>query len=196
MANLNVTYDQMQSAAGRLRDGQSELEANLQRLRQLVAQLVQDGFTTTRASGAFDASYTEFTTGATKTVQGIEGMASFLEKAAQALQSTDEQLASQLGQWTPGRARPAGDGGLADHDPRGRRLAWARPRRVTAQAREWPSTFTMMPRRRSSAIAWVSSGTVRPRACLSATTTTSPLVRRPNRRVRRSDQLSPVSGAG
>ena len=62
------------------------------------AQLVQDGFTTTRASGAFDASYTEFTTGATKTVQGIEGMASFLEKAAQALQSTDEQLASQLGQ--------------------------------------------------------------------------------------------------
>ena len=98
MANLNVTYDQMQSAAGRLRDGQSELEANLQRLRQLVAQLVQDGFTTTRASGAFDASYTEFTTGATKSVQGIEGMASFLEKAAQALQSTDEQLASQLGQ--------------------------------------------------------------------------------------------------
>ncbi|GAA1658198.1 WXG100 family type VII secretion target [Microbacterium flavum] len=98
MANLNVTYDQMNSAAGRLRDGQSELEANLQRLRQLVAQLVQDGFTTTRASGAFDASYTEFTTGATKTVQGIEGMASFLEKAAQALQSTDEQLASQLGQ--------------------------------------------------------------------------------------------------
>ncbi len=98
MANLNVTYDQMNSAASRLRDGQNELEANLQRLRQLVAQLVQDGFTTSRASGAFDASYTEFTTGATKTVQGIEGMASFLEKAAQALQSTDEQLASQLGQ--------------------------------------------------------------------------------------------------
>ncbi|WP_454149535.1 WXG100 family type VII secretion target [Microbacterium lacticum] len=86
----------MQSAAGRLRDGQSELEANLQRLRQLVAQLVQDGFTTTRASGAFDASYTEFTTGATKTVQGIEGMASFLEKAAQALQSTDRNLSRRV----------------------------------------------------------------------------------------------------
>ena len=96
MANLNVTYDQMQSAAGRL--------------RQLVAQLVQDGFTTTRASGAFDASYTEFTTGATKTVQGIEGMASFLEKAAQALQSTDEQLASLLGRGRragPARLTPA-----------------------------------------------------------------------------------------
>lgn len=98
MANMNVTYDQMHSAAGRLRAGQAEIEANLQRLRQLVAQLVQDGFTTTRASGAFDASYNEFSTGATKTVQGIEGMATFLDKAAEALRTTDEQLASQIGQ--------------------------------------------------------------------------------------------------
>lgn len=98
MANLNVTYDQMSSAAGRLRAGQSDLEATLQNLREQVAQLVQDGFTTTRASGAFDASYSEFTSGANKTIGGIEGMASFLEKAAQALQSTDEQLASQIGQ--------------------------------------------------------------------------------------------------
>ncbi|MFT4229304.1 MAG: WXG100 family type VII secretion target [Microbacterium sp.] len=97
MANMNVTYDQMHSAAQRLRAGQSEIEANLQNLRQLVQQLVQDGFTTTRASGAFDASYNEFSTGATKTVQGIEGMASFLDRAAEALRSTDEQLASQLG---------------------------------------------------------------------------------------------------
>ena len=97
MANLNVTYDQMSQSAGRLRNGQQEIEANLQNLRQLVAQLVQDGFTTTRASGAFDASYQEFTQGAAKTVQGIEGMATFLDKAAEALRTTDEQLASQLG---------------------------------------------------------------------------------------------------
>ncbi len=97
MANLNVTYDQMRSAAGRLRNGQSDIEGNLQALRQLVSQLVTDGFTTTRASGAFDASYNEFNAGATKTIQGIEGMAQFLEKAAQALQQTDEQLAQQLG---------------------------------------------------------------------------------------------------
>jgi len=81
-----------------LRAGQAEIEANLQKLRQRVQQLVQDGFTTSRASGAFDASYNEFSTGAQKTIQGIDGMATFLDKAAQALQSTDEQLASQLGQ--------------------------------------------------------------------------------------------------
>ena len=50
-----------------------------------------------RASGAFDASYQEFTQGAAKTVQGIEGMATFLDKASEALRTTDEQLASQLG---------------------------------------------------------------------------------------------------
>ena len=97
MANLNVTYDQMTDAATRLRAGQSDLEAKLNELRSLVNQLVQDGFTTSRASGAFESSYEQFTTGATRTVQGIDGMAQFLEKAAQALQSTDEQLASQIG---------------------------------------------------------------------------------------------------
>lgn len=98
MANMNVTYDQMHQAASELRAGQAEIEANLQKLRQRVQQLVQDGFTTSRASGAFDASYQEFSTGAQKTVQGIDGMATFLDKAAEALRTTDEQLASQLGQ--------------------------------------------------------------------------------------------------
>ena len=97
MANLNVSYDSMTTSATRLRNGQQEIESNLRALRQLVSQLVQEGFTTSRASGAFDASYNEFNTGATKTVQGIEGMAQFLDKAAQALQQTDESLAQQLG---------------------------------------------------------------------------------------------------
>ena len=74
MANLNVTYDQMQSAATRLRN-----------------------FTTSRASGAFDTAYQEFTQGATRTIQGIDGMADYLNKAAQALQQTDEQLAQSIG---------------------------------------------------------------------------------------------------
>nr|WP_315282424.1 WXG100 family type VII secretion target [uncultured Actinomyces sp.] len=97
MANLNVTYDQMQSAATRLRNGQKDLESKLNELRSLVQQLVQNGFTTSRASGAFDSSYQEFTQGATRTVQGIDGMADYLNKAAQALQQTDEELARAAG---------------------------------------------------------------------------------------------------
>ncbi len=97
MANLNVTYEQMNSAATRLRSGQGELEGKLNELRALVNDLVANGFTTSSASGAFNASYEQFTTGAQRTVQGIEGMAQFLNKAAEALKSTDEQLASSIG---------------------------------------------------------------------------------------------------
>lgn len=97
MANMNVTFEQMQNAAAKLRSGQSEIESNLSNLRSLVSQLVSDGFTTSRASGAFDASYAEFNDGATKTIQGIEGMAAFLNKAAETLQNTDEELAKALG---------------------------------------------------------------------------------------------------
>lgn len=97
MANLNVTYEQMNSSATRLRAGQGELEGKLNELRSLVNDLVANGFTTTSASGAFNASYEQFTTGAQRTVQGIEGMAQFLNKAAEALKSTDEQLASSIG---------------------------------------------------------------------------------------------------
>ena len=97
MANLNVSYEQMQSAADRLRAGQAEIETNLENLRQLVQQLVADGFTTTSASGAFDLAYGEFNTGARSTVQGIDGMALFLTKAAQTLSETDDSLAKQLG---------------------------------------------------------------------------------------------------
>ena len=87
----------MQSAATRLRNGQKDLESKLNELRSLVQQLVQNGFTTSRASGAFDSSYQEFTQGATRTVQGIDGMADYLNKAAQALQQTDEELARAAG---------------------------------------------------------------------------------------------------
>ena len=97
MANLNVTYEQMNSAATRLRTGQGDLETKLNELRSLVNELVSNGFTTTSASGAFNSSYEQFTTGAQRTVQGIEGMATFLNKAAEALRSTDEQLASSIG---------------------------------------------------------------------------------------------------
>lgn len=97
MANLNVTYDEMNQKASELRQGQQDIESQLALLRQKVADLVQNGFTTTQASGAFDSSYQEFTEGAKRTVQGIDGMAAFLNKAADALQQTDQSLASQLG---------------------------------------------------------------------------------------------------
>ena len=98
MTNLKVSYADMKDAAGRLRTGQQEIETKLKNLRAYVSQLVSGGFVTTSASGAFDASYAQFNQGATATIAGIEGMARFLDVAAQSLQSTDEQLAAQIRQ--------------------------------------------------------------------------------------------------
>lgn len=96
MTDLDVSYDQMQSAAGRLRAGQDELAATLQQLRELVGQLVADGFTTTAASGAFQLAYEQFTQGALQAVSGLDAMSQFLERAAQTLAEVDSRLAAQL----------------------------------------------------------------------------------------------------
>lgn len=97
MANLNVTYGDMTSAAGRLTSGKEDLISKLNELQTLVTHLVSDGFVTDTASGAFHDSYSQFTHGATQAVSGLDGMSQFLSKAADALQQTDQSLASGLG---------------------------------------------------------------------------------------------------
>ena len=56
-----------------------------QRLRQADA-----------ASGAFHESYSQFTTGATQTIGGLQGLSDSLNAAADALGDTDTQLASAI----------------------------------------------------------------------------------------------------
>lgn len=97
MANLNVTYDEMRHASRNLRSGQSDIEGRLMELRSLVDSLVNGGYVTDVSSKAFDGSYTEFNDGMRKTVEGLDGMAQYLEQAANALQETDQQLARALG---------------------------------------------------------------------------------------------------
>lgn len=96
MANLNVTYQDMEDAAGRLTNGQHEIESKLGELKALVESLVAGGYVTDRSSKAFEASYREFNDGAIKVIGGLEGMSGFLKGAAQALGDTDSQLANSL----------------------------------------------------------------------------------------------------
>lgn len=97
MANVNVTYEEMKGAGNRLKAGRQEIEANLQQLQRLVADLVCGGYVTDTSSKAFQASYDEFTHGATQTITGLDGMAAYLSTAADAFRGADEQLASALG---------------------------------------------------------------------------------------------------
>ena len=97
MANVNVTYQQMEDAAGRLTNGQTEIDGMLGQLQSLVEQLVADGYVTDSSSKNFQASYEEFTQGAKKTIEGLDGMASYLNQAAATFRDADTQLASALG---------------------------------------------------------------------------------------------------
>ena len=96
MPNLNVTYADMQSAANQLKAGQQQIEGDLARLKQLVDNLVASGYVTDSSSRQFEASYTEFNTGATKVIQGLMGMGQYLDTAARSFQETDAQLAASL----------------------------------------------------------------------------------------------------
>ena len=96
MANMNVTYHDMADAAGKLQGFERQIQDELRQAQSLVQNLVSAGFVTDAASKAFDASYNEFTNGATKVIDGMQGMASYLTNAAQKLQDTDQALAQGL----------------------------------------------------------------------------------------------------
>ena len=96
MANLNVTYDDITNTAAQLRQGQSEIEQKLTELSSLVDNLVGSGFQTDQASGAFDDSFTQFVTGTKQAVDGLAGLAKYLDSASQTLQQTDTELANAI----------------------------------------------------------------------------------------------------
>jgi len=97
MANMNVTYDEMTQAAGRLTTGKDEITQKLNDLKNYIGQLVSSGFVTDSASVRFNETYTQFTTASTQTIGALEGLAQYLRQAADALQKTDQQLAAGLG---------------------------------------------------------------------------------------------------
>jgi len=96
MANMNVTYADMKEAAGRLRHGQQEMEAKLQELGQLIDGLISSGFQTDAASGTYQEQFRQFQTGLKQGIDALEGLATYLERAADALQDTDTQLSNSI----------------------------------------------------------------------------------------------------
>jgi WXG100 family type VII secretion target len=96
VANVNVTYAEMESAAKQLQAGEAQIQGDLAKLKKLIDSLVQGGYVTDTSSKQFEASYTDFNTGATKMVTGLNGMGQYLDAAAKAFRDTDAQLASAL----------------------------------------------------------------------------------------------------
>ncbi|GIG25868.1 WXG100 family type VII secretion target [Cellulomonas denverensis] len=96
MANMNVSYDEIESAANQLITGKGQLEDQLMQLRTFISTLVSSGFVTDQASGAFNETYGNFDTAAKSTISNLDILAQNLRQTAQILKDTDTQIASQL----------------------------------------------------------------------------------------------------
>src|SRR6266487_7067170 len=96
VADVRVTYAEMETAAKQLITGHQEITSRLTSLKTMVDGLVQNGYVTDKSSQAFEASYTEFNKGVTQTIEGLEGMSKYLSAAAKAFGDTDSQLANAL----------------------------------------------------------------------------------------------------
>lgn len=96
MANINVDYERITSTASQLETGRQELSEKMDALNRIIDGLVSDGFTTSSASGAYQETFTTYARGAKETINGLEGLALFLRKTADALRATDEGIASAI----------------------------------------------------------------------------------------------------
>ena len=96
MANVNVTYEEMRIASNQLQAGKNDIDSRLDQLKRQVDQLVGAGYVTDVSSKQFQQSYDEFNTGARKVIEGLDGMSTYLHKAADAFEQTDQQLSQQL----------------------------------------------------------------------------------------------------
>jgi len=96
MANVNVTFEEMRSAAGQLRTGQENLNSTLSELSSLIGNLVQSGFVTDMASVTYNDQFEQFTTGTRQAVEALEGLAAYLEQAADTLSATDSDLSNAI----------------------------------------------------------------------------------------------------
>jgi WXG100 family type VII secretion target len=96
MPNVNVTYEEMRSAATRLTSGRQEITAKLEELQKLVNSLVNGGYVTDGSSKQFEHAYQEFTHGAKNTIHGLESMGSYLNSAADTFQQADHELSRKL----------------------------------------------------------------------------------------------------
>jgi len=97
MANVHVDYQQVQTSATQLKTAKEDINTQLMRLKSLVDGLVGSGFITDQASGKFQQSYEQWTTGAKNVIEGLEGMSSFLTTAIAQHQQLDQTLSQQLG---------------------------------------------------------------------------------------------------
>ncbi|MGR4009357.1 WXG100 family type VII secretion target [Leucobacter sp. 1207-22] len=96
MANVTISYDELNAAAGRLDAGKTEIIGKLREMQQQIQSLVSSGFVTDSASQRFESSYAEYTASTNTVVEKLTEIRQFVLSVAQAHQEMDAQIASRI----------------------------------------------------------------------------------------------------
>lgn len=96
MANIHMSYEQIEQAAAQLGQGREEIMGKLQSMEQLIDNLVSSGFVTDHASVRFNSAYKDYTVGANTVVAKISEMQSFLTQTLSVMRDLDAQIAARV----------------------------------------------------------------------------------------------------
>lgn len=96
MANIRVSYTDMEQAASQLALSRDEITARLRLMESQISNLVSTGFVTEQASVRFNASYSEYTVGASTVIEKLSEIQAFLVQTAASLRDFDAQLAARI----------------------------------------------------------------------------------------------------
>ena len=96
MANINVSYAEIEQAASQLGNGRDEITTKLQSLQTQIGNLVSSGFVTDQASVKFNAAYSEYTASANTVVNKLNEIQTFLTQTANAIRDMDAQIAARI----------------------------------------------------------------------------------------------------
>lgn len=96
MANITVSYDEIESAAARLGTGREDITQILQSLQGIIEGLVASGFVTDQASGRFNAAYRDYTTSANMTINKLGEIQSFMTQTSSSMREMDTQIAARI----------------------------------------------------------------------------------------------------
>lgn len=96
VANVNISYQEMENAAAQLGAGRDEITAKLQQLQRQIQGLVGSGFVTDNASKRFESSYGEYTLSANRVIEKLSEIQQFITQTATAHRSMDDEIAARI----------------------------------------------------------------------------------------------------
>ncbi|MBC9926606.1 MULTISPECIES: WXG100 family type VII secretion target [unclassified Leucobacter] len=96
MANISVSYGEIEQAASQLGAGRDEIAQRLRGMQARISGLVSSGFVTDQASAKFDGAYGEYTTSANTVIDKLTEIQAFLTQTANALRELDAQIAAKI----------------------------------------------------------------------------------------------------